>query len=811
MAVSNKRPSAFRGRTVLLLVASLVIPFLLVSTALVYERVQRSTAWKSAFVEKWTEFVSGISRDASSSLDDSLYIDDDFASYLYRLPYLSDDLNSIMLVDRQLRPIFLTGSLLEGDSLFKGPAMLALSGFSKTLSLQVAGRDYTVFSSPVVKNGAVSAAMLIMVQGAPSNVDAATLVSETAATAVSVSIPWSVALALVVYLIRRRVKVSRRFQSAEAVLSDLDLESQNLHNLCKKALKEFVLALRLADAAIYLKNRATGEVELLRRYPAGGNGPGADEAVFEPGDPRLRALSEKRPMIYVRTRSGRTQIVEKVHRSSESIRLTIPLSAGFKSIGIIDIGFQRRRDLNPRMIHFCERLSRNMAVSMDRMVNYAAAVRKAFEFNLLLESAEIIESSDSLVVALGELSRKITQLDSVSFCRVYLVDESGKNLILMAETYVGEGMPTKTMNKSYDIEELPIHKIAILSGQPQILKAEEIDRLLVGKKDFYRPGAKDCVALVTPLANRDRRLGCLSIAVEGSSDFPMELRDFLENLARHVSSAIYQVQLYSRLKKSFDKLMAAQGREIQLERLRAVAHISEGISVGLEKMLWSIKDEVKKLERLPVDDDVESVIRSLKATIYDYEIVIGRFKGFAGSGVERRFQQIELAQIVHQAEEKLRQEWSIDDAGRRNLSLTTDISGSGQIFGDPVSLSEMISSIVTNCVEAMPNGGVISIESRVDQNLAILEISDRGIGMTSEVKNRIFEPFFTTKDGTGRGLGMSLAYRIASAHNGTIEVESELGRGSRFTIKMPLIDPEQTSLYKVDRESTRRISVENQH
>ena len=123
----------------------------------------------------------------------------------------------------------------------------------------------------------------------------------------------------------------------------------------------------------------------------------------------------------------------------------------------------------------------------------------------------------------------------------------------------------------------------------------------------------------------------------------------------------------------------------------------------------------------------------------------------------------------------------------------------------------MISSIVTNCVEAMPNGGVISIESRVDQNLAILEISDRGIGMTSEVKNRIFEPFFTTKDGTGRGLGMSLAYRIASAHNGTIEVESELGRGSRFTIKMPLIDPEQTSLYKVDRESTRRISVENQH
>ncbi len=810
MAISTDRVKGFHGRTIILLVASFVLPFILISTALVYENISQLAAENSAFIENWTGLAGDISRDAAGALDDSLNINDEFASYLYRLPYLSDDLNSIMLVDPQLRPIFITGSQVGNDGFLRSVILRALSGFPETLTWQEAGSDYTAFSMPVVQKGEILAAMVIMVEGTPDNLSEKALLNEMAGIAVPVSIPWGLILAISVYLARRRTMVRRRFDSAEMILSSMDLEAQNLNGLCKSTLKELVLALKLGDAAIYLRNKSTGEIELLRRYPSGSNGSSADDAVFEPGDPRLRALADKKPKIYVRTRSGRTQIVEKVHRSSESIRLAIPLSAGFRSIGILDIGFRRRRNLKPRMMIICERLSRRIAASIDRMANYGAAVKQAFELNLLLESVEIIDSSNSLVVALGELSRKITQLDMVSFCRVFLIDEAGKNLVLTAETFVGEGMPTKTMTRSYDMEELPIHKIAILSGQSQVLKAEEIDKLLLEKRDLYQPGVKDCVALIIPLANRDRRLGCLSIGVEGKTDFPIDLKDFLENLARHVSSSIYQVQLYTRLKKSFDKLMAAQGREIQIERLRAVAHISEGISEGLEKMLRSIKVEMKKLEGLSVSYEVAAVIRSLKAAIYDNDVIIGKFKGFAGMGSDRRFQQVELAQIVRGAEKKLNDEWNRGTENRGKLRLTTDITGSGQIYGDPVSLSEMVDCIVSNCVESMPGGGVVSIESRVDQNLAVLEISDQGAGMTPEVKSRIFEPFFTTKEGLGRGLGMSLAYGIASAHNGTIEVESEPGRGSKFIIRIPLIDPEQTSLYKVDRESTRKMAIQNE-
>jgi len=68
----------------------------------------------------------------------------------------------------------------------------------------------------------------------------------------------------------------------------------------------------------------------------------------------------------------------------------------------------------------------------------------------------------------------------------------------------------------------------------------------------------------------------------------------------------------------------------------------------------------------------------------------------------------------------------------------------------------------------------------------VIKISDNGIGMTPEVKARIFDPFFTTKDvGEGTGLGLSIVYKIIESHKGTIEVESEPGAGTEFTIKLP--------------------------
>ena len=104
-------------------------------------------------------------------------------------------------------------------------------------------------------------------------------------------------------------------------------------------------------------------------------------------------------------------------------------------------------------------------------------------------------------------------------------------------------------------------------------------------------------------------------------------------------------------------------------------------------------------------------------------------------------------------------------------------------------LGQAISNIVINGVQAMPNGGElhVSISADSDEGKAVIEIRDTGVGISQENIDRLFEPYFTTKpDGTG--LGLAITHKIVEAHSGEIKVNSEEGRGSTFSILLPLVD-----------------------
>ncbi len=110
-------------------------------------------------------------------------------------------------------------------------------------------------------------------------------------------------------------------------------------------------------------------------------------------------------------------------------------------------------------------------------------------------------------------------------------------------------------------------------------------------------------------------------------------------------------------------------------------------------------------------------------------------------------------------------------------------------------VNQVFMNLLTNAGQAVaerhaPERGVITIRSLVQDDHAVITISDNGVGMTEEVRNRIFEPFFTTKDvGEGTGLGLSIAYSIIEKHHGRITVNSRPGEGTEFTIELPLTQP----------------------
>ena len=128
--------------------------------------------------------------------------------------------------------------------------------------------------------------------------------------------------------------------------------------------------------------------------------------------------------------------------------------------------------------------------------------------------------------------------------------------------------------------------------------------------------------------------------------------------------------------------------------------------------------------------------------------------------------------------------------GRDGIHIVTNLdSGLPRVWGDATALEQVLMNLLLNGRDAMPTGGTLRIEtgSASDQpGVVRLVVADTGIGMTPEVLAKIAGPFFTTK-ATGTGLGLSVSYTIIREHGGTVHTESEPGRGTTFTISLPVM------------------------
>jgi len=92
-------------------------------------------------------------------------------------------------------------------------------------------------------------------------------------------------------------------------------------------------------------------------------------------------------------------------------------------------------------------------------------------------------------------------------------------------------------------------------------------------------------------------------------------------------------------------------------------------------------------------------------------------------------------------------------------------------------------------VKGTPEKGVITVKTCIEDGFAVVSVSDTGGGIPVAIRKRIFEPFFTTKEvGKGTGQGLSIAHNVIKAHGGTLTYVTEIGKGTAFTVRLPLID-----------------------
>ncbi|HNG44839.1 MAG TPA: ATP-binding protein, partial [Elusimicrobiota bacterium] len=123
--------------------------------------------------------------------------------------------------------------------------------------------------------------------------------------------------------------------------------------------------------------------------------------------------------------------------------------------------------------------------------------------------------------------------------------------------------------------------------------------------------------------------------------------------------------------------------------------------------------------------------------------------------------------------------------------LTKEYGALPRIKCFPRLLNQVFMNLLVNASHAIEKQGVITVKTWQDNGSIVASVSDTGCGIPEPIRKKIFEPFFTTKEaGKGTGLGLSIAYDIVARHKGEITVDSEVGRGTTFTVRVPALEPQ---------------------
>jgi signal transduction histidine kinase len=186
-------------------------------------------------------------------------------------------------------------------------------------------------------------------------------------------------------------------------------------------------------------------------------------------------------------------------------------------------------------------------------------------------------------------------------------------------------------------------------------------------------------------------------------------------------------------------------------------------------------------ERL--DTPAQEVRQSLEVIggeIRRLDRVVQGFLGFMRPH-ELEIKPIEVAALLHSVVALVEAEWQ--SQGIRFV-LNPASQGLPTIEGDEELLRQALLNIVQNACQAMPTGGVVTVGARVENQMLCLEVADEGVGIAPEDVERMFTLYYTTRP-EGTGIGLSLVYRIVQMHDGTIDVRSELGRGTTMTVRLP--------------------------
>jgi PAS domain S-box-containing protein len=304
-----------------------------------------------------------------------------------------------------------------------------------------------------------------------------------------------------------------------------------------------------------------------------------------------------------------------------------------------------------------------------------------------------------------------------------------------------------------------------------------------------RQGLRSLV--VVPISFEGAVFGVLVVARRKELDFLSTDCEFLRQLGEHVGLAAHQTQMRDSLQQAYDDLKHTQQAVLEQERLRAIGQMASGIAHDINNAISPVAVYTQSLlEREPdLPQSVRDYLELVGRVVKDIAATVARLRDFYrvdDNGAE--FEPVNLNELVPQVVELTRARWS-DMPQQRGVVIRVSTGLDADlpvVMGNPSELREAMTNLIFNAVDAMPEGGAITIRTETlragERSQVRLEIGDTGLGMDEETRRRCLEPFFTTKGERGTGLGLAMVQSAAQHHKAQLDIDSAPGTGTRMRL-----------------------------